>query len=335
MNRTFVSRQRRGFTLIELLVVIAIIAILIGLLLPAVQKVREAAARSQSQNNLKQMGLGIHNQASAKNGKIWIGCCNNGSLLATPNVTGRGNFFVELLPFMEGDTIYNNITAPAAGGAITITGGVWPPFKPFYAPLDSTSDPSQPYLSYALNGWIGSGYNTATGGQTNPGAGGAVLGNALLPATFAQRGTSNIVGVGERIAKMTGGPVPASGSAPAAATNYYTPGQGATGTLMGQATAGLATAQTPRYYMYTPWNTNSGADIYFTPSNISTMPTTSAGFSAITVTSLSASGCQVVMLDGSVRSIAPSLGGVNNAATSPAFAIACSLNDSQALPATW
>src|SRR4051794_2824987 len=107
-------RRRIGFTLLELLVVIAIIAILLALLLPAVQKVREAAARSACQNNLKQIGLAAHNYAGV------TGFLPPGYFGAYPNknsgdsgyssayLTGAGTLAV-ILPYMEQDSIYRQL----------------------------------------------------------------------------------------------------------------------------------------------------------------------------------------------------------------------------------
>jgi prepilin-type N-terminal cleavage/methylation domain-containing protein len=260
-------RNRKGFTLIELLVVIAIIAILIGLLLPAVQKVREAAARIQSSNNLKQLGIASQSYAGASmKFPSPLSADGNGNVVGPNGVLI--SYFFALLPQMEGDNIYNTTNLNPFG-----TPGQQ--FKTLIAPLDPNNSASTPGLnSYAVNANFGPGITITFG-------------------TLNQRGTSNIVGHAEQTA---GSAALAQSSTPIPQRYYlgYVPGTG-------------SATSAPTYVCNTFCGASIMTTYTMAAALVGNTPTpfTNQGITATNnpISAFTSAGAQIGMMDGSVRTV--------------------------------
>jgi prepilin-type N-terminal cleavage/methylation domain-containing protein/prepilin-type processing-associated H-X9-DG protein len=191
-------RKRAGFTLIELLVVIAIIAVLIGLLLPAVQKVRESAARAQCQNNLKQIGLGLHNYHDAKQ-TLPPGYT---ATVAYPDTAPGWGWAAHLLPHIEQDSLYRLLDTRQP---VQTQSAIRTVVKTYLCPSDLPPAAAFPVVDASLTSICSaapSSYAATVGDDASEvddsDGNGVFFRNSAIRLTDITDGTSNTVLVGDR-----------------------------------------------------------------------------------------------------------------------------------------
>ncbi|WP_373651841.1 DUF1559 domain-containing protein [Schlesneria sp. DSM 10557] len=315
--------KRRAFTLIELLVVIAIIAVLIALLLPAVQQAREAARRTQCKNNLKQLGLALHNYESTHS-------------TFPPNLVPGGNYaysagnwgvLAYLSPYIDQANLYNLMNLNAPTYAATAPYDIADPnnqiaagtiIPSFLCPSDKSKSLGGAYGVAALGpsnycGNQGSGvYASGNGSPYN--SDGVMFANSKVRIADISDGTSNTACMSESIlgegATNSAGPVPPNGAQKSYAylTTYGTVDDAAC------ASASMWNVQTLRQFLWFSGEIrNTSYNHYYTPNSKNwdcITNSAAAGYTAVgwkAARSMHVGGTHLLMCDGSGRFVSDSI----------------------------
>jgi len=322
--------RRRGFTLIELLVVISIIAVLIALLLPAVQSAREAARRAQCSNNLKQLGLAVHNYATSLN--VVPAQCMSPSGQATLSQGWAPSWVLPLLPYIEQANLFAayNFQAPATQVAVSPFSGQenQTVFTTQLATLLCPSEnevarPSTNGTSNYVGNFGGPGQNGAYGGSIVPVGNPCGVTGRIGPVTLEsiRDGLSNTAMFSEHLFGLLNGPVVHPGTQDGKRGIYQT--TGATAAAFVQACQTLAASTNSSWsdrfgydaYSTYPCHVGMVNYIHATPPNGNSCHNTSDAswlsyvgpLGAAAATSNHPGGVQVTFADGSVRFIKDSI----------------------------